>query len=90
MALNKLTGDFAVLTNYRTVNNRLPGDYKSRGNLIMEYVKIRDETIKDESKMFQSIEDYENNVFKHMYKGFNLIYGNTITSSFKYYSHTND
>jgi uncharacterized protein with NRDE domain len=52
MALNTLTGDFAVLTNYRTANNKKTGDYSSRGNLIMEYVKIRDQTINPESKMF--------------------------------------
>lgn len=54
LALNRSTGDFAVLTNFRTVRANRPGDYASRGILILEYVKIRDETIKN--KKFTSLE----------------------------------
>lgn len=82
LALNKISGDFAVLTNFRTIKNHKPAKYQTRGILILEYVKIRDETIKD--KMFQSIEQYEKEVFNHIYRGFNLIYGNILTGDLKY------
>ena len=60
LALNKLCGDFAFLTNYRSMANiKVEGQtYKTRGNLILEYVKIRDKTISDEDKMYTSIEEY--------------------------------
>ena len=54
LALNKSTGDFAALTNYRTIKEDLTCDYSSRGNLILEYVKIRDKAIKN--KKYQSLE----------------------------------
>ena len=65
MALNKSQGDFAVLTNYRSIHSRrVEGvDYESRGNLILEYVKIRDESIDKSRKMFKSIEEYEEKAF---------------------------
>ena len=54
-AFNKNTGDFACLTNYRTVRNyKLTKDYESRGILVMEYVKIKDDSIPEEDKMTES------------------------------------
>jgi len=45
-AFNKMTGDFACLTNFRTTRNQTQMlDYQSRGFLVMEYVKINDPTI---------------------------------------------
>ena len=45
LAINISTGDFAMLTNNRIVKADEKQAYTSRGNLIMEFVKIRDETI---------------------------------------------
>lgn len=45
-AFNTKSGDFACLTNFRTQRNRtLPKKYDSRGFLVLEYVKINDESI---------------------------------------------
>jgi hypothetical protein len=43
----------------------------------MEYVKIRDKSIKD--KKFQNLYDYEKMACEENFKGFNLIYGNVIS-----------
>jgi uncharacterized protein with NRDE domain len=64
------------------MKNKEVGDFSSRGILILEYVKIRDETIT--AKKYKSLDQYEHEVFAHKFKGFNLIYGNIITGDFKY------
>jgi len=50
----------AFLTNFRTVDNKRAENYSSRGHLILEFVKIGDDTIKPEDKMFQTLKAYEN------------------------------
>jgi len=83
--LNKVTGDLAFLTNYRSLRDEEPNSeivYETRGILILEYVKIRDESLSD--KLYQSIEEYERKVFAKTMRGFNLVYGNILTATFKY------
>jgi uncharacterized protein with NRDE domain len=72
----------AVLTNFRTMKNFEKGDFKSRGILVLEYVKIRDESVSN--KTFATIEQYESEVFKENYHGFNLIYGNILSGELKF------
>jgi uncharacterized protein with NRDE domain len=47
LAFNRLTGDIAFLTNYRTKNNDSQDSklFETRGTLILEYVKANDSTI---------------------------------------------
>lgn len=72
-ALNKKTGDFACLTNYRTSRNRLLlRKYDSRGFLVLEYVKINDPDIKDKMTMLE----YDSVLRTGTYRGFNLVFGN--------------
>lgn len=85
LAFNKLTGDLAFLTNYRTKTNNLNKKYVTRGNLILEYVKINDSSISKSDKLYQSIEEYEQKSFGLLYRGFNLVYGNVLSGEFKYY-----
>jgi uncharacterized protein with NRDE domain len=78
LAFNKLTGDFACLTNFRNPTNQIvKKTYGSRGFLVTEYVKINDSTIKE--KKFTRIEDYEETVKNTKTRGYNLIYGNAFT-----------
>ena len=90
MALDNLTGDLALLTNYRTKANDLKKKYTTRGNLILEYVKIRDSTISDADKLYKTVQEYEKKSFGNLYRGFNLVYGNVLTGDFKYYQFKNN
>ena len=50
-AFNKKTGDFACLTNYRTIRDISHPGKKSRGTLVLEYVKMRDDNIPKADKI---------------------------------------
>ena len=51
-AFNTKTGDFACLTNFRTMRNKtIKRKYESRGFLVMEYVKINDPDITEDKKL---------------------------------------
>lgn len=78
-----------MLTNFRTKANYKAKNYVSRGNLILEYVKIRDKSISDSDKLYKSVEDYEEKSFGRLYRGFNLVYGNALTGDLKYYQFKN-
>lgn len=74
-AFNKKTGRFACLTNFRTLRNSLlERKYESRGNLVLEYVKIDDMDIFEGDR--QRIEGFMERLRCDTYKGFNLLYGN--------------
>tara|TARA_B110000285_G_scaffold158523_1_gene176872 strand:- start:1410 stop:1682 length:273 start_codon:yes stop_codon:yes gene_type:complete len=88
--VNKDTGDLAMLTNYRTLSNYESKKYVTRGNLILEFAKIRDKSIKDSDKLYKSVDEYEEKSFGLLYRGFNLVYGNIITGQFKYYQFKNE
>ena len=90
MAVNKDTGDLAMLTNYRKLSNYESKKYVTRGNLILEFAKIRDKSIKDSDKLYKSVDEYEEKSFGLLYRGFNLVYGNIITGQFKYYQFKNE
>lgn len=62
-------------------------EYSSRGYLVIEYVKIGDPNIID--KRFKTESEYEDNLLKVITRGFNLVYGNVFTRSFKYYRYEN-
>ena len=78
-----------MLTNFRTMANYESKKYVTRGNLILEYVKIRDKSINDSEKLYKSIEEYEENSFGLLYRGFNIVYGNVLTGNLKYYQFKN-
>ena len=74
-AFNKMTGDFACLTNFRTRRNQFSKrDYQSRGLLVMEYVKLNDTDVPKEKKM--TYENFLAKLYSGIFKGFNLIFGN--------------
>lgn len=51
-AFNKKTGDFACVTNFRTLRNFFAKrEYESRGHLVFEYVKLNDPDVPKEKKM---------------------------------------
>jgi uncharacterized protein with NRDE domain len=78
-ALNKKTGDFACLTNFRTKRNRtLKKKYDSRGFLVMEYVKINDPEIPNRL----SLEKFLSMMYDGSFKGFNLIFGNILDQAY--------
>ena len=91
LAINIKTGHFAMLTNYRTPNNKVEKKYESRGNLILEYVKISDASIPADKKQYQTIDEYIAKAFasdKH-YKAFNIVYGNSLEGAFSYWHSPN-
>ena len=72
-AVNKATGDFACLTNFRTRrNHEQPRDYQTRGFLVTEHVKMNDPTIKDKL----SKHEYDQKLRSEVFRGFNLVSGN--------------
>ena len=75
-AFNKRTGNFACLTNFRTVRNHAKTEktYESRGSLVIDYVKIDDEDIFEGDRM--TMMTFLERLRCDSYKGFNLIYGN--------------
>jgi len=75
-AFNKKTGNFACLTNFRTVRNQTLKErkYESRGSLVLDYVKVGDEDIFVGDR--QTIEGFMERLRCDTYKGFNLLYGN--------------
>ncbi len=84
-AVNRATGDFCFLTNFRTPANytQRGKKYGSRGHLVMEYVKIHDPTITD--KKYTSLADYERALVDTDTRGFNIVFGNAVKGSIKYY-----
>ena len=44
-----------MLTNFRTQRNDLALNYSTRGILILEFLKIRDTSIDNSQKMFQTV-----------------------------------
>lgn len=73
-AFNKKTGNFACLTNFRTLRNKMKRDYESRGSLVLDFVKIDDEDIFEGDRMPMST--FMERLRCDKYKGFNLLYGN--------------
>ena len=76
-----------MLTNFRTPEDNIKKPYQSRGLLILEFVKINDDSIPAEDKQYQSVAQYEAEAFaanKH-YKGLNIVWGNANDGSFKYW-----
>jgi hypothetical protein len=49
----------------------------------MEYVKIHDQSVTD--KKYTSVGEYEEALIKTDTRGFNIVYGNAIKGSIKYY-----
>jgi len=89
-ALNKETGNFTCLTNFRTKFNYTRTDlpFKSRGILVMEYAKIDDPDIPSADKM--TIEQWTASLKDGAYKGFNLLYGNVKSGQpLKVFTNTN-
>ena len=62
-------------------------EYKSRGFLITEYVKIRDSDI--EVKKFEKEETYVDELVNMSTRGFNLVFGNVFSGVFKYFRFEN-
>ena len=91
LAINTQTLDYAMLTNFRTPDNWVNKPYQSRGHLILEFVKINDDSIPAEDKQYQSVAQYETEAFaanKH-YKAFNIVWGNVNDGCFKYWHSPN-
>jgi len=61
--------------------------YSSRGYLVIEYVKIRDSSIK--GKQFQNFAEYETNLISIVTRGYNIVFGNAFSGDFKYYQFKN-
>jgi uncharacterized protein with NRDE domain len=87
LALNTCTGDFAMVINFRTPNNKQKKNYTSRGTMILEYVKINDPSIEDKDKMYKSTTEYEEKSFATgiHYQGYALVFGNVHKRIFKYH-----
>ena len=75
-----------MLTDFYTPENNVCKNYRSRGRLILECVKINDLTINDEDKKFESVEAFEALALHsgNTYKGFNIVFGNVHKQAFKY------
>ena len=80
------------LTNFRNPANynQKGKKYSSRGFLVIDFVKLGDDTIPADSKRFTNYEDYEANLKVIETRGFNIVYGNIWTGLFKYYQYRND
>lgn len=92
LAINTLTLDFAMLTNYRCPKKGTAKPYQSRGHLILEFVKINDPTISSEDKLYQTEVQYETKAFgsDNHYRAFNIVWGNANEGVFKYRNKTDD
>jgi len=87
-AINTFTGDFACVTNHRTLSNWVDKKYESRGKLVLGYVKLNDPSIKE--KEFRDLSEFHEALDTKTYKGFNLVFGNVFSGEFFYKHHHND
>lgn len=75
-----------MLTDFETPESHIRKNYESRGKIIMDFVKINDASIEPSDKQYHSFEQFEEEVFNgtKFCAGFNMVYGNIISSKFKY------